>query len=131
MAGHPEESGIAAPLKGGWQKMSKATPGPWIYNGEYEILSDNDEVLDPYIADVISVNGNYTDENEAERIANARLIAAAPDLLEALEGLLQWLNSVYPPDVFVGGGDEADMGVTHVVRLRKLATSAIAKTRGE
>jgi hypothetical protein len=82
--------------------MGKHTPGPWsksergyIFAGDSCIASTSD-----------------LDENEA----NARLIAAAPDLLAALEQSLSWLSS-YP-----GGGANA--------AWRK-ASEAIAKARGE
>ncbi len=40
-----------------------------------------------------SGNGEYTDE---ECLANARLIAAAPDMLEALESFLAYISSRVP-----------------------------------
>ena len=63
--------------------MSKHTPGPWTwgesYNGLYGSGKDN-EVLRfaPY-------EGMYLDWGSKSRDANARLIAAAPELLEALK----------------------------------------------
>jgi hypothetical protein len=65
---------------------TKHTPGPWIYSG-------------PASSEVYGYRGHYQDtpqtvakvsgywDGEAE--ANARLIAAAPELLEALRGLLK------------------------------------------
>lgn len=62
--------------------MSAHTPGPW--------------VVDPYtgIAKEIRINDgeillDYDDVDHAAQEANARLIAAAPDLLEALEKILE------------------------------------------
>lgn len=73
--------------------MTKPTPGPWSFNAKlsasenhrgFTIRSDAGWVL----ADVIPV-----DEGGVEGKANARLIAAAPDLLEAVRGLLDALPS--------------------------------------
>jgi hypothetical protein len=66
------------------------TPGPWI------VFSDRDDELkvrsaqDDFIADC--ADGFWSDEADgwimaAESEANARLIAAAPDLLKALEAI--------------------------------------------
>lgn len=72
--------------------MSKHTKGPWIaeftvpeegWNGFYILTKD--ERL--YIADA----AGYQDM--PERAANARLIAAAPDLLEAAEAALNLLET--------------------------------------
>jgi len=49
-----------------------------------------------------------------EAMANARLIAAAPDLLEALEAVVAWLEQ----------GD-------HEGELHTMATAAIAKAKGQ
>ena len=54
--------------------MSKHTPGPWMKD------DDGDRVVDLAYFIVAEVDG--VDEAEVE--ANARLIAAAPDMLEAL-----------------------------------------------
>ena len=54
------------------------TPGPWELRGS-RLVTDPHGVV---IAEHISANGPGTPE------ANARLIAAAPELLEALENLL-------------------------------------------
>jgi hypothetical protein len=65
--------------------MGEHTPGPWtvegpvaLRGGDYwsVILPGLEEPIDLYAAD----NGE----------ANARLIAAAPDLLEALQEIIKW-----------------------------------------
>ncbi len=66
---------------------SKWTPGPWSLWGKADpsqVIASQSELV------AQTVGGND--------IANARLIAAAPDLYAALERTLNWLSS-YP-----GGG---------------------------
>lgn len=58
--------------------MSMHTPGPW----EVTTHPNQSAILITAGANIIAVPG-YT-ENDDEYAANARLIAAAPDLLEAL-----------------------------------------------
>jgi hypothetical protein len=66
----------------------KGTPGPWQVVDTYEdynedsgiIIWDGDEQASGPICDM----GEMGDMNYAEALANAHLIAAAPDLLEAL-----------------------------------------------
>lgn len=70
------------------------TPGPWRCdyddNGFYYIFSA-EEFMSPYIA----ATGGEGHLNEA----NARLIAAAPDMYEALKMLADVLNAGERPDV--------------------------------
>lgn len=68
--------------------MSKHTPGPWrlidVSEPDYikEVLSDDGRC----IAEVI-------ESDKPETVwANARLIAAAPELLEVLEKVQAWMN---------------------------------------
>lgn len=59
------------------------TPGPWGYNTENgEIFYDDGDVL-PRIADVDL--SNLCDTSEAQGHADGHLIAAAPDMLAALQ----------------------------------------------
>lgn len=60
---------------------AKHTPGPWVANGRY-IGTPNHK---SFIAECKDQNGNWT--NEPMAVANARLIAAAPELLEALQAI--------------------------------------------
>lgn len=65
--------------------MSKHTPGPWHVELGGFVYSKTKKVAD------VGLNGGYFASRisaEPERTANARLIAAAPELLEALEALL-------------------------------------------
>jgi hypothetical protein len=59
--------------------------GPWDFVAEpgqmVLVYSGNDETM------IAEVNALY--DNDAETLANAQLIAAAPELLEALRGLVQ------------------------------------------
>ena len=64
--------------------MSNHTPGPWYVGGDMVWSFDDDGE----IAVVIRVH-----ERDQEFEANSRLIAAAPDLLEALEDLLGWQST--------------------------------------
>jgi hypothetical protein len=70
-------------------EKGKHTPGPWrvTYPGGF-----NYKVIPHYGPCVCVVDGTYADlmtseEHEVEHIANAKLIAAAPELLEALIAL--------------------------------------------
>ena len=82
------------------------TPGPWKYLGQNEESCFVGLGPDHKIA-----VGGFT-WNDAE--ANARLIAAAPELLEALQMVLDYLNT----------------GDMRPLDLRK-ASAAITKARGE
>lgn len=72
---------------------AKHTPGPWTVgtmvnnDGGVSIVSDEDRVCS---VDAIGdfPRGKGWKHEDAERDANARLIAAAPDLLEALRYLV-------------------------------------------
>lgn len=76
---------------------TKHTPGPWFYDGDgFDSLADADCGTDGYEVFTKDEHGDVNqpvcsladtcDENETE--ANANLIAASPDLLQALEKLL-------------------------------------------
>jgi hypothetical protein len=96
------------------------TPGPWVYTfnpGEYsesEILDDEGRLI------AIGAGQNYgcwrvgDDNGDAEFEANARLIAAAPELYETLKQLLDGM----------AGEEDSDDGVL------KRARAAIAKATG-
>jgi hypothetical protein len=97
--------------------MSKHTPGPWnigTKNGA-RVWSENGETL---IADA---DASESLRKEIKK-ANARLIAAAPDLLEALTKLLDM-------------NERCDAGFAPHVELRfairDMARAAITKATGE
>jgi hypothetical protein len=83
------------------------TPGPWKTNG------------DPYVS---TADGKrsiaFCDTRQAhEDRANARLIAAAPDLLEALKDIVGFWDSIVPTDA--------------VNQMHINARAAIAKATGQ
>lgn len=98
--------------------MAEHTPGPWgcrdtsYHAHDYRLTKPNGEPL--------PVNAPYNDHSEQR--ANARLIAAAPDLLEALEYLLEQTivqDEQYDCIITEGEAEAAAM-----------ARAAIAKARG-
>jgi hypothetical protein len=119
--------------------MSKHTPGPWFV---VNIGADDEPMMSVKAARIagqeprhevaICATGDSPQEMED---ANARLIAAAPELLEALEKLHTALNSD-PPD---GGAQKDILPDTVVYRLDGQAMylainavrAAIAKAKGE
>jgi hypothetical protein len=86
--------------------MSKHTPGPWI------VARDMRGTGNMLVDGVVNAEGRGIANCGTNGEGNARLIAAAPDLLEALESLLN---------------DQRDASLPALVRAR----AAIAKARGE
>jgi hypothetical protein len=85
------------------------TPGPWFYDEESFVCSDG-----PDIASVTKAASEWE--------ANARLIAAAPDLLAALQEITKY-NTIYASD---------DSAYSRAFRARafRAARAAIAKATG-
>jgi hypothetical protein len=99
------------------QADQKHTPGPW------EATDQGDVVMGDDRATIIAWCGDAEDNpemGEATMLANARLIAAAPDMLRALKDLTRFCDAVR---VQVG------MGKTQLARLEQ-ARAAIAKAEG-
>lgn len=92
--------------------MSKHTPGPWTsYTGTNSIWAEGKRA-------VCIVTGARKHEDE-ERDANANLIAAAPDLLEALEHIMRCIP--------MGGFAQIHHGSSTWEQI----DAAVSKARGE
>jgi hypothetical protein len=100
----------------------KFTPRPWRLEGPDEFGDYNvlESASDPVVAAVIS---NVRLASEVN--ANARLIASAPELLEALQGVL-WMAEEW----FKHGGDETTFSDGYKESLNE-ARAAILKATGE
>ena len=100
---------------------TKHTPGPWVYESEGKnnhlgkFCTEAGELICDFGHDIPyeGVPGNPPD------FANAHLIAAAPDLLEALDDLWSWVRN-WSPDFM--DDDEFD---------RSIYEAAIAKAKGQ
>ena len=68
--------------------MSKHTPGPWKVEGDSVYYIDGIE------ADAINLICRCGDPSNERFAADAHLIVAAPDLLEACKGALKWLEGI-------------------------------------
>lgn len=102
-------------------KEFKGTPGPWevdrnnVHTGQIATIhhcigNDWVEIWSP----------NWPDSEETQE-ANANLIAAAPDLLEALQ------ETVYRLDAWISTGRASDLDVNAAEKAR----AAISKALGE
>ena len=67
---------------------SKHTPGPWMWNGKDMPFADIEDAHGDVIAGVNECDRDDDAQARAEERANARLIAAAPELLAALRGIM-------------------------------------------
>lgn len=99
--------------------MNKHTPAPWVIaeNSKTFIYALNEKGTNVFFA---NVQDPHTSKEELE--ANARLMAAAPDLLEALIDCEKRLTNM------VG---MSDLCANEIQRSINLARAAIAKARGE
>lgn len=81
---------------------TKHTPGPWYAHWGHPTTSRVASIKSPsrYVGlEVADVYGTDERDLDNENTANAHLIAAAPELLEALEALEDagYLNDIYAP----------------------------------
>ena len=91
---------------------TKHTPGPWVWDSHY------DDLRPLWYSEMSQGCGYLSWDNDETREANAHLIAAAPDLLEALDDLWSWVRNWYPDFM---DDDEFD---------RSIYEAAIAKAKG-
>ena len=93
----------------------KHTPGPWTITPEHE------DAIDIYGGGMV-IHSIVADHPEHE--ANARLIAASPDLLEALEGIIWKLshNHVLPDYRGPARIDRRDATIKQAIRAITKAT---------
>lgn len=70
---------------------TKHTPGPWSYENTHDtiwIWGDNNEKIVMHVSNELELKDAVREENEA----NAALIAAAPDMYEALKKVKEFLH---------------------------------------
>ncbi|OYY99529.1 MAG: hypothetical protein B7Y37_13645 [Sphingobacteriia bacterium 28-36-52] len=94
--------------------MNKHTPAPWLLEKTGYINHLSVYVNDKWLFS-FHQNGFFKEENEA----NAKLIAAAPELLEAAIKLQEW-NKKYPPNKIYdyGRGKAIEAELTEIVNMQ-------------
>ena len=102
--------------------MSKHTPGPWFVTGNMTRYVEA-RIGGGLIQEIAAVGPTSADDGYGQQqIANARLIAAAPDLLEALELVQDCLVKC-----LTGGEVSAKLAGKAIAQ----AAEVIEKVRGE
>ena len=94
---------------------TKWTPGPWVYDPDFEPEDEPAIWTAGDIADAVAYLSTSAPNSDEEIVANAHLIAAAPELYEALLAVV---------DCWDRGGLEVDA-------LIEGARAALARARGE
>ncbi len=97
----------------------KHTPGPW-YQVGFWVEHEDDSVADICTCNPDDFGQGHIKRSQSEIVANAMLIAAAPDLLAALEELLPRFENLRELAGFEAESDAA-------IRAR----AAITKAKGE
>lgn len=98
------------------------TPAPWMYDDKNTRITAEDGQL--IVAEIRGWGRLQYRENGAQtQDANGLLIAAAPDLLAALESMVAEYGEFY--------GDTPEVAAQYQSPLIKAALQAIAKAKGE
>ena len=103
------------------------TPGPWHADAinSWNVWARDCKVAATY---GLTQGPQYREPPQEERIANARLVAAAPELLDALDGLIDGFPlpaTVNEYELVQAGCDPTE------ARKIAAAVAAIAKARGQ
>lgn len=109
--------------------MSEHTPGPWTLGKKEKGWQhiDSENLYSPWyqLASVAFQNRNY---QHPESQANARLIAAAPCLLDALEQVLSSLDWIESSSVC---GDSKALANVDLVLVKRAIAKATGKGAGD
>jgi hypothetical protein len=101
--------------------MSAHTPGPWVWRGKSGSLHQAGEKPHTYGATVLAPTYEHDSGLDTEiSEADAALIAAAPDLVEALREMVRWFGN-YPE--YIPNPERSDEYEASV----KAANAALAK----
>lgn len=110
--------------------MSAHTPGPWSVGAQNDMLfiidrapAANNDYPD-HNADRAVIAHVYDEARGHDGIANASLIAAAPELYAALVAVLAWAAPI-------AGDNQNDVAAQKEISAIDLANAALAKARGE
>jgi len=95
--------------------MNKHTPGPWFTSRPHQTIYIEARIGGGMLQEVGAIGP--TEGGPRQQEANARLIAAAPELLEALQGLL--------------AGEEIATSLEDYAAASEKARAAISKATGE
>lgn len=116
------------PIKRG-EALQGHTPGPWTVYTEPNCVDGNGEPIIPvhapsgrHLQVVADTYGSTTETREA----NARLIATAPEMLEALRKIHDEADHILGTD----GDDPLEVARQNAAEIRGLARAAIAKAEG-
>lgn len=102
--------------------MSKHTPGPWIETKHTAGWGRCIVSTDSY--GIIVAKIGFRDRPREERDANARLIAAAPELVEALRDLC--MMGILDPHSSDDGGEDGEAAIA-----RRRARALLARIDGD
>jgi hypothetical protein len=106
--------------------MTKHTPGPWELiweDGKYGVIGAQTEKK------LVAIVGNNPDDGLNDiRKANAALIAAAPDMLAALEATEEYVQMLA---LWIDGSVALDVLENKYNHTQLLRQTAIAKAKGE
>lgn len=109
-------------------KQVAHTPGPWIADG----MDKESLIVNSQWGEVARVQGNG---DYRQRDANARLIAAAPELVEGLEAQLDAVKAQLELSQIrewsIGSGDKFADCRLRITRADRLAKAALAKAKGQ
>jgi len=85
--------------------MNKFTPGPWVWVEEPELIgSEMPKIVGAngeLVCDFGSCEQYYPTEGDPPSGADKYLMVAAPELLEALEDAIQYLEPLLPDEALV------------------------------
>lgn len=107
--------------------MVKHTPGPWI-------IEDDTDIIDQNGTFIATTHDPASDIGTAREYANARLIAAAPDLLAALKASQEMVErsaEVYADRLATDGTSHAAENWGAALKITKQVQAAIAKAEGD
>jgi hypothetical protein len=106
------------------------TPGPWAYDADScEVFGTTEDRSCGWVAKVVGGDSNDCRLPDDERLANVRLIAAAPEMLRTLYRVIAECNCALD---YVGVDDAHTLqrAMNRVGNARKVCEDAIAKAEG-